>query len=161
MEAKRYRKIHPGSHAAHTMNADTLLSRLQSVRETGSDRWIARCPAHEDRSPSLSIRLLDDGRLLVHCFAGCEALSVVQAIGLSLADLFPVSLHNSDHPPGCFTPERHPFSVTDALRCVASEAMLVSVAADEIARGSRPGADECARLAVAADRIRTALGVTR
>ena len=38
------------------MTAATILDRLDGVRPTGDGRWIARCPAHDDRSPSLSIR---------------------------------------------------------------------------------------------------------
>lgn len=68
---------------------EILLARLEGVRETGPGRWIARCPAHEDRSPSLSIRELPDGRLLLHDFAGCSAVDVVQAVGLAMSDLFP------------------------------------------------------------------------
>jgi len=67
--------------------ADTLLARLERVRTTGPDSWVASCPAHEDRRPSLSVRQVDD-RVLVHCWAGCGALDVVAAVGLSLADLF-------------------------------------------------------------------------
>lgn len=70
------------------MSAETLLDRLEAVRG-GNGRWIARCPAHDDRSPSLSVRELPDGRLLVHCHAGCGAADVVAAVGLSLSDLFP------------------------------------------------------------------------
>ena len=41
--------------------------------------FLARCPAHGDRSPSLSLRDVD-GRVLVHCHAGCEQLDVIQAL---------------------------------------------------------------------------------
>lgn len=68
---------------------DTLLARLDRVRQTGADRWIARCPAHDDRSPSLSVRALPDGRVLLHDFAGCDVGDVLAALGLSLADLYP------------------------------------------------------------------------
>ena len=64
-----------------------LLDRLSGVRPTGPGRWIARCPAHEDRSPSLSIRDIDD-RVLVHCFAGCGVGDVLSSVGLTLADLY-------------------------------------------------------------------------
>jgi len=70
-------------------SAAKLLDRLERVRQTGSGRWLARCPAHEDRSPSLSIRALDDGRVLINCFAGCEAGNVLSAICLTMSDLFP------------------------------------------------------------------------
>ena len=74
------------------MSAATLLDRLEGVRATGPGRWVARCPAHQDRSPSLSIREIDD-RVLVHDFAGCAAADVLAAVGLRLSDLF------SDRPP--------------------------------------------------------------
>lgn len=49
----------------------------------------AKCPAHEDRSPSLSLSEGADNRALVYCFAGCTANAVVAALGLSWTDLFP------------------------------------------------------------------------
>lgn len=66
----------------------TLLDRLEAVKG-GHGRWIARCPAHADRSPSLSIRECDDGRILVHCHAGCSPADIMSAVGLSMTDLFP------------------------------------------------------------------------
>ena len=66
---------------------DVVLTRLERVRRSG-DGWVARCPAHEDRSPSLSVREGGDGRVLVYCHAGCCTEDVVAAIGLSMRDLF-------------------------------------------------------------------------
>lgn len=68
--------------------ADTLIARLSGVKATGKGRWMAKCPAHEDGSPSLSIRELDDGRLLIHDFGGCDPSAVLQAVNLGLNDLF-------------------------------------------------------------------------
>jgi putative DNA primase/helicase len=67
-------------------NADVLLARLDGVRRTGTDSWVARCPAHDDRDPSLSVALRD-GRLLIHCFAGCSPEAVLGAVGLTWRDL--------------------------------------------------------------------------
>lgn len=53
------------------MTVDDVLSRLEGVRRSGSG-WVALCPCHEDREPSLSIGEGDDGRLLLKCFAGCS-----------------------------------------------------------------------------------------
>ena len=64
-----------------------VLDRLSGVKQN-REQWIARCPAHEDRTPSLSVRRGDDGRCLVNCFAGCYAEDVVAAVGLELKDLF-------------------------------------------------------------------------
>ena len=52
------------------------------------ERWMALCPAHDDHTPSLSISEGEDGRCLVHCFAGCTQAAVVAAMGLEMADLF-------------------------------------------------------------------------
>lgn len=67
--------------------ANTLIARLERVKATAAGAWIASCPAHEDKRPSLSVRQTDD-RVLIHCWAGCGAGDVVAAVGLSLADLF-------------------------------------------------------------------------
>lgn len=67
---------------------DELLDRLEKVRATGKDKWIACCPVHGDKNPSLSIAD-KDGRILCHCFAcGANGLEVVQALGLSPSVLF-------------------------------------------------------------------------
>lgn len=69
------------------MTATELLQRLDSVRPRGPGRWVARCSAHADNSPSLSIREGERG-ILLRCFAGCSAGEVVAALGLELKDLF-------------------------------------------------------------------------
>lgn len=56
--------------------------------EGQGERFMARCPAHEDSRASLSIARGDDGRALIHCFAGCSTPDVVAALGLDLRDLF-------------------------------------------------------------------------
>lgn len=60
---------------------DTILSQLPHVRQSGRG-WIALCPAHDDRSPSLSVGEADDGKILLHCFAGCQYLDILEALGL-------------------------------------------------------------------------------
>lgn len=70
------------------MRTEDLLRRLHGVRRSGSG-YVARCPAHEDREPSLSVSEGEDGRVLLHCHAGCSTEAVVQALGLRLADLMP------------------------------------------------------------------------
>lgn len=69
------------------MTIHNILSQLSKVRRTGDNQWIACCPAHEDRSPSLSIKNTDK-KILLRCFAGCEAESIAGSIGFSLRDLF-------------------------------------------------------------------------
>lgn len=68
---------------------DALLSRLDRVRPAGDGKYTARCPAHEDKSPSLSVRETSDGTVLIHCFAGCHTKDVLTAVGLGWSALFP------------------------------------------------------------------------
>lgn len=68
---------------------ETVLARLDRVRPSGELKWTARCPAHEDRSPSLSISEGEDGRVLLHCYAGCSTDALCAAMGIELQDLFP------------------------------------------------------------------------
>ncbi|MCD8088678.1 MAG: AAA family ATPase [Oscillospiraceae bacterium] len=70
------------------MNLQNLLSHLEGVRGSGG-QYIAKCPAHDDQHQSLSVGEGKDGRLLVRCHAGCSATSVMEALGLKTADLFP------------------------------------------------------------------------
>lgn len=69
------------------MTIEAFLDRLDRVRQRPRG-WTARCPAHADRAPSLSISKGDDDRILVHCFSGCTAREICEALGMDLVDLF-------------------------------------------------------------------------
>jgi hypothetical protein len=79
-------KSGPGDWAAE--GAPARVAEHLHARRTGHGRWMAKCPAHVDRSPSLSIAAGRDGRALVRCFAGCELTVVLKAAGLTIGDLF-------------------------------------------------------------------------
>lgn len=68
---------------------DLVLARLDGVKITSRGKWMARTPTREDRTPSLSIRELDDGRVLLKDFGGDDTAAVLAAIGLTFADLYP------------------------------------------------------------------------
>ena len=71
------------------MNITDFLGRLDGVRKTPSG-WQARCPAHEDTKPSLSISTGDDGRILIHCQTReCSPEAIVGKLGLRMSDLMP------------------------------------------------------------------------
>jgi hypothetical protein len=78
------------------METQGILSHLAGVRKTGGG-WQARCPAHEDRQASLSISTGDDGRLLLHCHAGCTVEAVVGKLGLTMRDLMPSGNGSGKH----------------------------------------------------------------
>jgi hypothetical protein len=134
------------------MSAEDLISRLERVKRTGAGRWQARCPAHDDRGPSLSVRELDDGRVLVHCFAGCEVHSVLSSVGLSFDDLFP-SRDLGDHAKR----EGRPFPAADILRAIAFEALVVAMAGSAMLAGEPFNAFDRDRLFLAVSRIQAAL----
>ena len=69
------------------MTVQEVLVRLKAVKPHGPGQWQARCPAHEDRNPSLSIKASQTHTLL-HCHAGCGFDAVVSALGLKPEDLF-------------------------------------------------------------------------
>jgi hypothetical protein len=141
-----------GKHFEGTRMSATvkILDRLQGAKQTGAGRWIARCPAHEDRSPSLSIRETDDGRVLVHDFGGCESGDVLAAVGLSFADLFdrPLDRH--------LPPVRGGFSARELLELISHEVTVAELLIAD-ARARNLAETERTRLATACARITQAM----
>jgi putative DNA primase/helicase len=68
------------------MKMEALLNRLSGTRRSG-DGWIALCPAHADKNPSLSVDVRD-GTILVHCHAGCSQEAVLAALRVNAHELF-------------------------------------------------------------------------
>ncbi len=66
---------------------ERVLDSLEHVRRGGAG-YTARCPAHDDRNPSLSIREAEDGTVLLHCHAGCRFEDICAALGLQPRELF-------------------------------------------------------------------------
>lgn len=137
---------------------EKLLARLDGVRRVGEGRWMARSPAFPDqRTGSLSIRELDDGRVLLHDFAGCEVQAVLALLGLEFSDLFPDQRITG----GALKPIKQAHSALAALRTIEREARVVAIAADSIARGCAPTDADIDRLVAAAASVREALEVCR
>lgn len=67
-----------------------VLDRLDEVKTQSDGQWMARCPSHDDRKPSLSVGVGDDGRALLRCQAGCALDDVLAAMNppMTKADLF-------------------------------------------------------------------------
>jgi hypothetical protein len=133
-----------------------LTARLDQVKEVAPGKWIARCPAHDDKGPSLSIRELDDGRTLIHCFAGCPPADVVAAVGLQLADLFPDRI---DHHVAPARDRRHWHAMREAWRTLSGEVFVALVAAENLAAGKTLSDEDRQRLATAVVLIREAAEV--
>jgi hypothetical protein len=65
------------------------LTRAGCAPKRHGEPWSARCPAHDDRDPSLSIGIGTDAHVLLHCHAGCPAEAIVGTLGLAMRDLKP------------------------------------------------------------------------
>jgi hypothetical protein len=131
--------------------AERLLSRLDGVKRTGVDRWLARCPAHGDKHPSLSVREIDGDRVLVKCWSGCTVEDVLGAVGLTFESLYP------ERPKHCSRPQRRPFPAADVLRALAHEALIAAVAASSQGAGAELTEQDRRRLVLASARIATAV----
>lgn len=129
------------------MSADQLIDRLRKVKRTGDGKWSARCPAHDDKGPSLAVRQLEDGRVLVNCFAGCSVDDVLRAVGLGFDALFPPKAIDGAKA------VRRPWIPSDAFECARLEVGVVAIiAADMIERRGVSESDH-ARLELARARL--------
>lgn len=136
------------------MDVTRLLDRLRKVRPNGAGKWLACCPAHDDKTPSLAIRLADDGRLLIHCFGGCGAADVIAAVGMEFAELFPEPLQGEIYHKSRVS---QPFTAADALRCLARESGVIAIAVADIAEKRQLKQEDAIRVDLAAARLATAL----
>lgn len=131
-----------------------ILATLEKVKPVGQGRWVARCPAHPDKTPSLSIRLIDGGKILLHCFSGCPVDSVVSAMGMTLADLMPDK--PDDYRTG--TPKyRRRIPASDLLEFIHHETIVVRIAAGDMVDGKPLSDADLARLQLAFDRLSDAV----
>lgn len=68
-----------------------VLAALQragkTVRPSGGDAYLAQCPAHDDRNPSMSVSARS-GKVMLHCHAGCDIADILPELGLTWPDLF-------------------------------------------------------------------------
>ncbi len=110
---------------------DTILARLEKVRQRQSGQWSARCPAHADKGPSLSVRETPEGAVLLYCHAACPVAEIVASVGLELHDLFPPR----DVPPGA--PKRTPrlLTASQALELLADASTLIAIAGANVGHG--------------------------
>lgn len=133
-------------------NIDRLISCLANVKKSGRQQWTACCPAHGDKHPSLSVRELEDGRVLIHCFAGCSVYDVVSAVGLDVSDLFPGPENDAHHR----TKPAKPFNAVSVLRCLERDSLTMVQFANKVMRGDVLTHDDYAALIVLTARFQQA-----
>ncbi|MFZ5540876.1 MAG: DNA primase [Pseudomonadota bacterium] len=134
-------------------SGEALLAKLDGVQGKGP-RWRAICPAHHSkhRTRSLSIYETGDGRLLVHCFAGCDVEAIMRAVGLEMSDLFPARAPDDQRQPAV----RKPWTAGEIVAALGAElhvawVLLVDVAnhkplTDADRRRAGEAAKRCAAL---------------
>ena len=134
--------------ARHAQPIDTLLSRLEGARRTGHGQWVARCPAHNDRRPSLALREVDDGLVLLYCHAGCETQRVLAAVGLEFDALYPERAINH-----CVGRQRRPFDAPTTLQSLPTELTIVVIYCADVRAGLKPCQADYERFLQAVERI--------
>jgi hypothetical protein len=138
------------------MSADVLLKKLNGVKRTGADRWVARCPSHDDRRPSLGVRTLDDGRTLLICRAGCATAEVLAAVGLTFDALYPERAIEH-RVPG----EHQPLDAWNTLRSLPTELAIIIIYVSDVRAGRDISKADHVRFLTAVERIRRAAALAR
>lgn len=119
--------------------ADKFLSHLNKVRQVKTNRWLALCPAHLDKNPSLQITETEDGTLLVKCWAGCTTAEITRAACLEMRDLFPGNKGSNQHLP--------------SRRAVAHEQLILRLGQALLREGAELTEEDKQRLALAHSRL--------
>lgn len=119
---------------------EKLLSTLDKVKLAKAGHWVACCPAHHDRTPSLSISEAQDGTVLIKCWAGCNAAQIVAAVGLELRDLFPARVGKPRKP----RPSR---------KAINHERFVVAIGNAQLANGETLDSKDQARFNLALARL--------
>ncbi|MEE9339939.1 MAG: CHC2 zinc finger domain-containing protein [Methylococcaceae bacterium] len=119
---------------------ELVTQQLSKLRKTGEGKYLACCPAHDDKNPSLSIKETGDSKILLHCFAGCEVNEIVSALGLTLVDLMP---KNPDFKKGIKPPKFNKYELFDRL---SFESTILLVAIRQLFNGQPLNNDDMARV---------------
>ncbi len=137
----------------------TLLHAIESA--TGSpakpagNSWRSLCPCCGGRSYKVKISEADSGGVLIHCYAGCDAIDLVHAVGLQLSDLMPIRDSTPEGRKAARAAQREG-SILCALEVIRHEAKIVRIVAGDVIRGDLSEADH-ARCIQADTRIEQAL----
>lgn len=136
--------------------AEPLLSRLDRVQKQGNG-WRARCPNCGGTSRKLAVTESDD-RVLVHCFGGCKAQEVLQAVSMTWADIQPPK-----HWPQTREERRNAaraireVGLLCAFEVLMAEGGIIQAAGTQLARWQPLSLEDDARLALAVERVSKAV----
>lgn len=112
------------------MSIESFLSKLEKVKRRGHGKWMACCPVHQERNPSLSIKD-DNGKIIMMCFGcGANGVDVAGAIGVDLSELFPpkdIYDASTNHPQS-----RQYFHAADILKALETETLVIYMIAKDM-----------------------------
>ena len=128
---------------------DLILERVQKARKVSADSYMACCPAHEDKSPSMRITERD-GRILVHCMAGCTPDDIIAAIGLQWTDLYD---DKWDAAKAAAFAQKTRLPKIDPLE---HERTIIDLALADDAKGIKFSVEDYARIKIALERLEAA-----
>jgi len=134
------------------MIADKILPLLDKVKPKGDNSWLACCPAHDDKNPSLGITEKDE-IVLLHCFShDCNVSDIVHAVGLELSDLFSEQIKVEGGRP--IRKKRFPSEAI--LEALAEEFVIAEIALEVLADGETLNEKAQARMKLASNRFTNA-----
>ena len=130
---------------------ENLLERLTGVKTTKNNEWVALCPVHNEKTPSLGLKLTPEGKIICHCFGcGASGLDVIHALNLDPSELFPPEDSVT------YTRQKRVYLSADTvLWCLQYEATILSLAACDIVNGC-VNVDDTKRILLAQSRIEQA-----
>jgi len=131
------------------MIADKILPLLDKVKPKGENSWMACCPAHDDKNPSLVITEKDD-RVLIHCHSHhCSAADIVHAVGLEFSDLYPEQIKVE----GARPIKKKRFPAEAILEALADEFAITEIGLAVLANGGTLNEKAQARMKEASNRF--------
>lgn len=102
------------------MSIESFLNNLHKVKPQGRNKWVALCPCHDDKNPSLAISD-DNGIVLIHCFGcGANAVEVAHKLGVDLSELFPPKSEIDYDKTG----QKYQFNNRQVLKALYSETLV-------------------------------------
>jgi|DEB0MinimDraft_4_1074332.scaffolds.fasta_scaffold19236_3 hypothetical protein len=128
-----------------------ILARFSKVYQSGVDQYQCLCPVHDDRNASLGLKFKDD-RMIMNCFAGCSAESILESIGLVWNDIMPDTLHEEWRPNANGTEminiakakmRFNPFAI---MKSMQEDYLFIALSAKELTKGNALVPEDVERL---------------
>lgn len=140
-------------------NIDIILNQLDKVKNKGGGKYVALCPCHDEKTPSLHVSDMGDGRILAHCFGcGANGIDIILALGIDQSLLFPDKPKNGEHG---YKRERVPFPARQVLQSLLFESNVIMLAAAQIVSGKKLSATDFKRVELANNRIYEAVNYAK